>query len=230
MCSVTRSVLVLYLPLLKKGARSVKENSARSLKIIICFAVMAVIILVYYNHTANKADTAVKEETTESSKVQDVILRNLDMDYPPTPKEVVKFYSDISECLYGEKYTEDELDKMADQQLKMFDSALAANNPRDKYLVNLKSEVATMKEQNCVIYGYSTSASTDVEYFTKDGRDCARLYCSYSMRLNKKLAATKEIYVLRKDDAGHWKIYGWQKVNKNTDEIKAAEPSSASGK
>lgn len=203
-----------------------KGNSAKSLKVIICFAVLAVIILVYYSHTANKADDAAKEETTESSMVQDVILRNLDTDYPPTPKEVVKFYSEISECLYGEKYTEEELGKMADQQRRLFDPELAANNPRDVYLVNLKSEVATMKEQNCVIYGYVTSSSTDVEYFAKDGKDCARLYCTYSMRLNKKLATTKEIYVLRKDEAGHWKIYGWQKVNKNDGgSIKSASPS-----
>ncbi len=205
-----------------------KGNSAKSLRVIICFAVLAVIILVYYSHTANKADSAVKEETTESSMVQDVILRDLDTDYPPTPKEVVKFYSEISECLYGEKYTEEELGKMADQQRKLFDSELAANNPRDVYLVNLKSEVATMKEQNCVIYGYTTSASTDVEYFVKSGRDCARLYCTYSMRLNKKLATTKEIYVLRKDEAGHWKIYGWQKVNKNESGISGAAPAAAS--
>lgn len=206
-----------------------KKKKNGSLRVILCFAIIAVIVLVYYNHTAKKADTMEREEeTTASSKVQDVLLRNLSTDYPPSPKEVVKFYSEISQCLYSEKYSDEELGEMADQQIAMFDSDLAANNPRDKYIVNLKSEVASMKEQGVVIYGYTPSSSTDVDYFTKDGRECARLYCSYSMSCKQKLISTKEIYVLRKDDDGHWKIYGWQKVPQNQDSISAGTQTESS--
>ena len=207
-----------------------KKNG--SMRVIICFAIIAVIVLVYYNHTQQKAaEMTHTEETVESSKVQDVILRNLNSDYPPSPKEVVKFYSEISQCLYGEKYSEDELEKMADQQMKLFDDELAANNPRDKYIVNLKSEIASMKQQGCIIYGYTPSPSTDVEYFNKDGHDWARLYCTYSMSYKKQLVSTKEVYVLRKDSKGHWKIYGWELVKKDEDETAAiTEPASqASG-
>lgn len=204
-----------------------KKKSGR-FRVIICFEIIAVIVLVYYNNTQKKAEAMTQtEESVESSKVQDVLLRNLDSDYPPSPKEVVKFYSEISQCMYGEQYTENELTQMADQQIKLFDEELAANNPKDKYLVNLKSEIASMKQQGVVIYGYTPSSSTDVEYFTKDGRDCARLYCTYSMSCKKKLTSTKEIYVLRKDDSGHWKIYGWQLVKNDTEESTEAASAAA---
>ena len=116
-----------------------KKNG--SMRVIICFAIIAVIVLVYYNHTQQKAaEMTHTEETVESSKVQDVILRNLDSDYPPSPKEVVKFYSEISQCLYGEKYSEDELEKMADRMRKAMEKAakelefMEAARLRDEYL------------------------------------------------------------------------------------------------
>ena len=69
-----------------------------------------------------------KEEETVVTAVQDVLLKNLDDDYPPTPREVLKYYSDITKCLYNEEYTESQLEQMADKLLALFDTELAENN------------------------------------------------------------------------------------------------------
>ena len=55
----------------------------------------------------------------------------------------------------------------------------------------------------------SLSASTDVEFFEDDGFSFARLRCGYTVLEKKQSYSTVEVYLLRKDADGHWKIYGW---------------------
>ena len=81
-----------------------------------------------------------KEEETVVTAVQDVLLKNLDDDYPPTPREVLKYYSDITKCLYNEEYTESQLEQMADKLLALFDTELAENNPIYQYIMDLNNE------------------------------------------------------------------------------------------
>ena len=60
---------------------------------------------------------------------------------------------------------------------------------------------------------YSVASATDVDYFDADGRNWARLSCTYTIRSGKEAGLTKEVFLLRKDDKGHWKIYGWKAVD-----------------
>lgn len=153
-------------------------------------------------------------EETIVTAVQDVLLRNLDDDYPPTPREVLKYYSDITKCLYNEEYTEDQLEQMADKLLALYDAELAENNPRDQYLIDLKAEVKEFEENGYTIVNYTTSKSTDVEEFTEDGRKCARLYCTYSVKAGANYTSSRQVFILRKEtETGRWKILGFELVN-----------------
>ena len=71
--------------------------------------------------------------------------------------------------------------------------------------------MASFREKDCRISSYSLSAATDVDYYTKAGFDFAKLSCIYNIRVSTQITSNKQIYLLRKDDAGHWKIYGWKK-------------------
>ena len=121
-------------------------------KTAIVIVILAALIGGYYFYLSNKTET--REETTVSA-VQDVILRDLDKNYPPTPKEVVKYYSELSKCLYNEKYTTEEFEKMADKMLALYDDDLLENNPRDRYLMDLNSAISDFREQ-----GYSITTFT----------------------------------------------------------------------
>ena len=81
-----------------------------------------------------------------------------------------------------------------------------------KYFKDLKSEIATFRDNEYAITNYYTSASTDVVYDTVDGYDFAKLYGTFSIRSGGKAQLLQEIFLLRKDSNGHWKIYGWQPV------------------
>ncbi len=150
-----------------------------------------------------------KEEETVVTAVQDVLLKNLDDDYPPTPREVLKYYSDITKCLYNEEYTESQLEQMADKLLALFDTELAENNPRDQYIMDLKNEVKEFEENGYTIMSYTVSKSTDVEEFTEDGRKCARMYCTYSVKSGANYVSSKQVFILRREtETGRWKILG----------------------
>lgn len=81
------------------------------------------------------------EDTVELTEIQKLITKNLDTNYPATPREVVKYYNRILECFYDDTYTDDELESLADQARKLLDDELLENNPRDQYLSDLKADI-----------------------------------------------------------------------------------------
>ena len=104
-------------------------------KKVIIVIIMVALVGGYYFYLSNYGN---KEAETVVTAVQDVLLKDLENDYPPTPREVLKYYSDITKCLYNENYTAEQLEQMADKLLALFDEELAANNPRDQYIMDLK--------------------------------------------------------------------------------------------
>ena len=92
---------------MKKG-----EKQMGKVKVGIIIVILIAMVGGYYFYLSNFRDT---DEETVVTEVQDVLLKNLDTDYPPTPRELLKYYSDITKCLYNEKYTEEQLEQMADK-------------------------------------------------------------------------------------------------------------------
>lgn len=188
-------------------------KSSGGIKILIIVMVLAAIVLGYFYYLGHR-DRKQAEETAAATVVQSVLMRDLERNYPPTPKEVVKYYSEITECFYNEEYSDEELTQLADKIQQLYDAELVANKSQDQYLLDLRNEIVEMKKNKYTIASYEVSASTDVEEFTQDGYSCARLYCTYYIRQPSSgtRVASMEQFVLRKDQDGHWKILGWELV------------------
>jgi len=101
---------------------------------------------------------------------------------------------------------------------ELYDADLVIHNPKEDYFTDLKSEIAAFQTSNSRILNYSTSSSVDVFYFEEDEGSFARLYGTYYLQVQKELKSLEEVFVLRKDEDGHWKIFGWQPVSDNTNE------------
>ncbi len=186
-----------------------KKNGSSAVKTLVVFVILAVLLIMAYYHVANVRRQTQTEENVPVTAVQEVLLRNMDKNYPPSPKEVVKYYSDLTKCLYNEDCSDEEIEQLAQRALMIYDDELAAHQEWNRYITDLKSEIATKKKQKYAIMSYSISASTDVTYFTKDSYECASLYCTYNIRNGAEPGSVEELFILRKDDAGHWKIFGW---------------------
>ena len=184
----------------------------------IIIGILILLIVGYYYYLSNR-QTQPQEEVTVS-KVQDLLLRDLERNYPPSPKEVVKYYFEITKCLYTEKLSNEDVEALAFKLEEIFDEELRAYQVKEEYLLNLKSEIAAFQESKSLILNYSTSSSTDVDYFTEDGYEFARLYGTFYLQVQKNLRSLENVFLLRKDENGHWKIYGWEQVEEQeTQEI-----------
>ncbi len=183
-------------------------------KIVIIVVVLAAIILAYYYYLGHRTKRQEAEETVVATVVQSVLMRDLEHNYPPTPKEVIKYYAEITECFYNETYSDEELVQLANKIQMLYDAELVANKTQEQYLEDLREDIVGMKSKQLVVASYEVSASTDVEEFTQDGDSYARLYCTFYLRQpgNSGRVPSLERFVLRKDEDGHWKILGWELV------------------
>lgn len=182
-------------------------------KIVIIAVVLAAIVLGYFYYLGHR-DRRQAEEAVAVTVVQSVLMRDLEHNYPPTPKEVIKYYSEITECFYNEEYSDEELTQLAQKIQHLYDVELVANKTQEQYMQDLRDDIAEMKRNKYTIASYEVSASTDVEYFTQGDYSCARLYCTYYLRQPSSgtRMTSLERFVLRQDQDGHWKILGWELV------------------
>lgn len=178
-------------------------------KVFIAFVIFALFVLGAFVMLSNRSESIKEEQALKATAVQEVLMRNMETDYPPSPKEVVKYYSEITRCFYGEQYTEEEFDALAVRSREVFDDELVANQTYDSYYAALKMEVLNYKEAGKTISSFSVSNSTDVDYYDYLDDKWAQLYCVYSIRVKTSITPVKEKYLLRQDKNGHWKIYGW---------------------
>lgn len=188
-------------------------KKSSGIKIVVIGVILAALVIGYFYYVTNKGVESKKEDEAQSTLIQAVLLRDLEKSYPPSPKEVVKYFSEISRCFYNEKYAEDELQELAMKIEGIYDDELLANQTKEQYLEDLKSDIAEMKSYDRSISSYEVSASTDVEYFTKDGDSCARLYCTYNIRQKSEILQSRLVFILRQDADKHWKILGWELDN-----------------
>ena len=172
------------------------------------FLAICCVLLAYYLMNL-KAEKSKPEDYVQLTKVQEVLSRNLEINYPQTPKEVIKYYSEITMCFYNEKHEGNELYDLAMKAAELYDHDLVANKTEEEYLRDLKNEIAAFKKKGYAISSYSTSSSTDVYEFEEDGNKFARLYCTYNVRMGTVKQPIQEVFLLRMDLEGHWKIYGW---------------------
>ena len=174
--------------------------------------ILVCLVLSYYYYLSNKTITSKPEEEIKASPVQEILLKNYSNAYPPTPKEVVKEFLQISKVLHNEELTDEEIALVGMKVTDLYDEELVNNKTQEEYITDLKSEIATFRSNEYVITNYFASSSTDVVYGTVKGYQCAKLYGTFSIRAGGKAQVLQDVFLLRKDADGHWKIYGWQPV------------------
>ena len=183
------------------------KKSKRTTQGTIIITLLILAIVGYYCYLVNRSNDSSTSKTLTA--VENVLLRDLSTNYPPSPKEVVKYYSDIMKCFYNEECTENEVESLASKARELFDEELNDYNEWGSYIISLKDEIKEYKDNKRRVSSYSVASSTDVDYFTADGYSFARLRCSYNVIQGKETESIMQVYLLRKDVENHWKIYGW---------------------
>ena len=148
-------------------------------------------------------------ESASMTNVERVLSRDMAYDYPPTPKELLKYYNEIQKCFYNENCTDSEIQELVIRARELYDEELLANNEFDTHVTLLQAEIKDYKDHKRVISAVSVAASTNVDFFEEDGYEFARIYCGYNVTEGSTTRQTRQIYLLRRDENRRWKIYGW---------------------
>ena len=191
----------------------------KGVKGIIVLVFIVILIVGYYYYLSNRGASRTEEDAVvEGAEIltptQQVLLRDLDNNYPPTPREVVKYFSEVTQCFYNEDNSDEDIEALGKKIRGIYDDELIANQSEAEYLEALKYDIQDYHNNNRIIVGYSPSSSVDVETFTEDGRDWARMYCQFAIRQGGLLYDADVVFILRKDTQDHYKIYGWRKLEK----------------
>jgi Na+-transporting NADH:ubiquinone oxidoreductase subunit NqrC len=181
------------------------------LKVVILVVICAALLLGYYYYLSNHTGRSKKtQEESQLTEVEDLLTTDLESDYPPTPREVVKYYNRIIKCYYGEEYTEEQLEQLVAQQRMLLDEELLEQNPEDVFLETVKADIEEYRLNERKISDYTVSSSNDITYKEVEGRQCAYVTTSYFMQEGNSYQKSYQEYVLRQDEEGQWKITAFQ--------------------
>lgn len=177
-------------------------------KPVILTLVTLVIIGVYYYCSRIEKDN--NEKITVNNEVSKITSRDLELNYPSTPKAVVTYYSDIISVIYKIDMNDESLEKVATQMRGLFDDELLLVNSYNAYVDKLKVELEQYKEAERYISGYEIENGYNIEYITYQDKDYAKVDVLYYVREGKELKYVYEEYTLREDEDGKWKILFWE--------------------
>lgn len=178
---------------------------------VILIVVIAGLVGLYAILMSRARTEAAQEDMTP---VQSVLTKDLEKDYPATVKEVIKYYAEIEKCFYNEECSDGEIEALGVQARKLYDAELLANNEMAGYLTKLKEDIKGFKEAKRRLIAVSVAASTNVDYFSEDGYDFARIYCGYTIKESDgRTVSDARVYLLRRDEDRRWKIYGWDEAD-----------------
>uniref|UniRef100_UPI0040560D22 DUF6715 family protein n=1 Tax=Agathobacter sp. TaxID=2021311 RepID=UPI0040560D22 len=173
---------------------------------VVLIAVACILLICggFYFSTQNNNDR--EEDLTE---VEKIITKDLENDYFPTPREVVKFYNRIVECYYDPDMEEAEIKKLAVQMRNLFDKELLLVNSEEDYIDTVLLDVADYRANERYIVESDVADSKEIEMITdkQKGDKLAYVPASYFIKQGDgNFVRTHQKFVLRKDEEGRWKI------------------------
>ncbi len=180
-------------------------------KIVLVLIIVMLLFLVIYYIRINSVRA--QEEVLVLTETQEAIQRDLSTNYPQTPKAVVRYYAELSKCMYNPDNTDSEIEQLAAQSRKLLDDVLVEKQTDAEYLASLRSTISGFVKDKRKIISFTTSSSSEVEYASTDLGETASLYCNFTMQKDSLNYIDTEQFLLRKDANGHWKIVGWQSAN-----------------
>lgn len=197
-------------------ASSKSSNKKTGTTVIVMIVIAIAVIFGYYQMTKNP----VGEEKTAKTEAEKLLQKDMENNYPGTPREVLKLYGRITKCMYNDDLKQEEIEGLLEQARKLYDDELLAINEWDGHLESLVNDIVDYKENERIIMSHTVQKSSQIKTIKKDGQEYAVAYMLFIT--SDKTASYVESYekfLMRKDDFGKWKIVGWELADPDTVEI-----------
>lgn len=175
-----------------------------TISVILVLACAVVALYWYIDRSGKEAEEPV------NAVAKQILDRDLEEDYPPTPYAVAELYCGIVENIYSDKTTEKQLEALIQMELSMYDDELAAQNPYSAYLATVKADLKEAREKKIAFTGYIVDNFSNVKKWKKDGREYASIQLQFLLRSEDGSGGSYRELMLRKDAEGKYKILGWE--------------------
>ena len=151
---------------------------------IIGMMILAILIIwcIYYI-TSNKPNQLVNESKSE---VELLIKKDIYENYPDTPKEVLKLYFRITQCLYNQDMSDSEMTALASQLRFVLDEEVLLNNPESTFAINLKHDIDDFKAEGGYLSNYEVEAGSNADYDEIEGEQYATLAADLLIQKTKQ--------------------------------------------
>lgn len=192
-----------------------KRLKKSSVKTITTMVILGCLIVGAFVYISNREEKEKMEQVVTVSTATKLIEKDLQKEYPPTPREVIKFYSNILQCVYSDELTEEQLTRLGEQVILLYDDELLSVNPSDEIIDNLMAETALYRATNQIISSYTIDSGDNIVTWKQEDVEYARLLAVYTIREESNFTKTCEEFILRKNEEGQWKIVGWRLADNN---------------
>jgi hypothetical protein len=196
-----------------------KKVNKKTLQTLIVMSFLFVFIVTAYYYI--RTDEKKSSDNSESEEIQEDIFKEVDLvnNYPFTPKNVLDLYIKLSKSLYDTNITDEQIDRLSDLMLLLFDDELLELNPPAIYKYNLRKEIITFREDNLSIKDYELS-DNEVEFWTKEDKEYASHKVTYTVKEGNKSSTIINTFILRRNVEGKWKILGWTRDESSSKDSK----------
>ncbi|MDR0964050.1 MAG: hypothetical protein LBM60_05495 [Clostridium sp.] len=181
-------------------------SKSRKNVFILILLVCIVLVLAVYAILVNKNR---KVERDQYNQIELTLSKDLELDYPPTPRMVLIYYHELLSAMYSKDCTKDQLRRLGEKARQLYDADLLTANEPTNYLVSLYGDIDEFHEQGRSIASFTVSSAINAQEFVQDGYTFTRLAAGYTVTEKSVSHPTNLLYLLRKDDAGKWRIFGW---------------------
>lgn len=179
------------------------------IKAPLIIVIIGAIVVGYYFYLNNrKVDNT--EKLSQKTAVTAVTERNLELNYPGTPRAVLTFYCDILKVIYSESLSEKDIRTIANKLYDISDDEWKTHHPYEKFVTDLTNDIKEYKSENRIVADYLVEENSYIEYFSNSKQDYAKVEVTFFQHIGKKVYKTYEWFLLRKDSEGKWKMLYWE--------------------
>lgn len=190
------------------AATKKKKGPLGTIIFMVLFA--AVVIGIYFAITRNK-DNSAKEIPAEVSEADTLIKKDLDWEYPATPREVLKLYCRITRCLYNDDLTDEQIKKLVSQVRNLYSFDLLENNAEDEQIAFIKGDRSEYKKNKKTIFSFAIDSAGNIEYMDTKAGKTALIKMYFTLKAGANMDRAYEEFSLIREDSGRWKIAAWRK-------------------
>lgn len=175
----------------------------------------AVVIGIYFAITRGK-NTDTKEIPAETSEADALIKKDLDWEYPATPREVLKLYCRITKCLYNDDLTDEQIKKLVSQVRNLYSFDLLENNAEDEQIAFIKGDRVEYKKDKKTIFSFAIDSASNIEYIDTKAGKTALIKMYFTLKAGANMERSFEEFSLIQQDDGKWKIAAWRQSENET--------------